>query len=92
MNSHNPSDELIDLSLRHSLKNWTAHQAPPEDGRDRLLKAARQESLSPQRKLPKFNLGWSFRFVFNQEVLSIHPFNGYALESVYSLKANMAIL
>jgi hypothetical protein len=92
MNSRNQPDELIDLSLRHSLKNWAAQQAPPINGRDRLLKAVQKESLSPERKLPKFNLGWSFRFVFNQEVLSIHPFNGYALDSVYSLKANMAIL
>ena len=92
MNSRNQPDEVIDLSLRHSLRNWAACQVPAADGRDRLLKAARKESLSSKRKLPKFNFGWSFRFLFNQEVLSIHPFNGYALESVYSLKANMAIL
>ena len=92
MNSRNQPDALIDLSLRHSLKNWAAQQDPPANGRDRLLKAVQEESLSPNRKLSKFNLGWSFRFVFNQEDLRIHPFNGYALESVYSLKANMAIL
>ena len=92
MNSHNQPDELVDLSLRHSLKNWATCKAPHGDGRDRLLAAVQEESSQPKRKPLKFNFGWSFRFVFNQEVLSIHPFNGYALESVYSLKANMAIL
>jgi hypothetical protein len=92
MNSHNQSDELMDLGLHHTLKNWAARQVLPTDGRDLLLKAVREKQLSPERKLFKLNFGWSFRFVFTQEVLSIHPFNGYALESLYSLKANMAIL
>ena len=92
MNSHNPSDELIDLSLRHSLKNWAAQHVPSEDGRARLLKTVRQEDLSPERKLFKFNFGWSYSFAFNQETINIRPLYCYALENVYSLKSNMAIL
>jgi hypothetical protein len=91
MNSHNQPDDLIDLSLRHSLKNWAAHKEPPADGRDRLLAAVQEAASLPDRKPSKFNFGWSFRFLVYQEALN-RPFYGYALESVYSLKANMAIL
>jgi hypothetical protein len=92
MNSHNRPDQLIDLSLRHSLKNWAAQQAPPAGGRDRLLKAVREDRSSPERKLFKFNFGWSFSFAFNQETINSQPLYSYALENVYSLKSNMAIL
>jgi len=92
MNSHNQPDELVDLSLRHSLKNWAAYKALPADGRDRLLAAVHQESSLPERKPSKFNFGWSFCFVFIQDTLNTRPFYGYALESVYLAKANMAIL
>lgn len=92
MNSHNQPDELIDLSLRHSLKNWAAHREPPVDGRARLLAAVQAESYQPERKLSKFRFKWSFGFQGKQEVLNVRPIYSYTLESVYSLKANMAIL
>ena len=92
MNSHDQPDELIDLSLRHSLKNWAAHSELPADGRDRLLAAVQEESHLPERKLSKFKFKWSFGFQANQEVLNVRPIYSYTLESVYSFKANMAIL
>ena len=92
MNSHDQPDELIDLSLRHSLKNWAIHKENPAGGRDRLLAAVQEEGSPPKRKRSKFNFGWSFRFSENQEAFNVRPFYGYALDSVYSLKSNMAIL
>ena len=92
MNSHNQPDDLLDLSLRHSLKNWAAHNDPPVDGRERLLEALREEIPSPKRKRSKFNFGWTFSFPRNQELLDIRTIYGYTPDSLYSLKANMAIL
>jgi hypothetical protein len=92
MNSHNQPDDLIDLSLRHSLKNWAAHKAPHADGRDRLLAAVQEDGSPPKHRPSKFNFGWSFRFVFNQDTLNTRLFYRYTLESIYSLKTNMAIL
>lgn len=92
MNSHNQPDDMLDLSLRHSLKNWAAHQDPPTDGRERLLAAVKEaNSLSTQKK-SKFRFWWSFSFQKNQEALNVRPLYGYALDSIYSLRANMAIL
>ena len=93
MNSRNQSDDLFDLSLRHSLKNWAVHRDPPPGGRDRLLAAAREEvSTTPQQKSSKSYFGWFFRFQENQEVRNTRPIYNFALDSVYSLRANMAIL
>jgi hypothetical protein len=92
MNSRNQPDDLLDLSLRHSLKNWATHSEPPSDGRDRLLATLGEELATPKRKKSFFNFGWTFRFPRNQEVLDFRPVYGYTLDSLYSLKANMAIL
>jgi hypothetical protein len=49
-------EDLLDLSLRHSLKNWVARSQPPVDGKSRLLKAAMQTSrISPNPKTSKFS-------------------------------------
>jgi len=92
MNSDNQPDDLIDLSLRHSLKNWAAQKDPLAGGRERLLVAARQETPLPQPEPSKFKFRWPFSFQGKQEVLNFRPIYSYTLESVYSLKANMAIL
>ena len=93
MNSHKHSDDIFDLSLNHSLKNWVDRKAIPTGGRDQLLAAAAQQEITPSKRKPsKFNLGWSFRIQGTWEGLTVRPVHGYTLESVYSLKANMAIL
>ena len=92
MNSHNQPDDMLDLSFRHSLKNWVNHQKPPADGREQLLATAKEaDSLSKNRK-SKFKFWWSFSFQENREALNVRPIYGYALDSIYSLRANMAIL
>jgi hypothetical protein len=92
MNSHNHLDDLIDLSLRHSLKNWATHKHPPANAREQLLGAVKEEASKPKPKRSKFNLGWTLRFPMNQEAFDYRPIYGYRLESVYALNANMAIL
>ena len=93
MNSHNRSNEVFDLSLKHTLKNWVDRKEVPAGGRDQLLSAAAQQEISsPERKHSKLNFGWSFRFQGNLESLAVRPVYGYSIESIYSLKANMAIL
>ena len=93
MNSHKLSDDIFDLSLKHSLKNWADRKDIPAGGRDQLLAAAAQQEISTsKRKHSKFNFGWSFRLQGNWEGLAVRPVYGYSLESIYSLKANMAIL
>lgn len=32
--------DILDLSLKHTLKNWAGRSKPPADGKARLLKAA----------------------------------------------------
>jgi hypothetical protein len=92
MNSHNQLDDMLDLSFRHTLKNWVNHQDPPAGGREHLLAAASEADTPSESKQTKFCFWWSFWFQGNQEVLNVRPIYGYALDSIYSLRANMAIL
>ena len=37
----NPEEaNILDISLRHTLRNWVGRSKPPADGKNRLLKAA----------------------------------------------------
>lgn len=89
MNSRNRPDDLLDLSLRHSLKNWTAHQEPPAEVREQLLSAAKQQKSTPKRSKPARLIfsGWSFQFQYNFNEMTIRAIYRYNLESVYALKA-----
>ena len=92
MNSHNKPDNMLDLSFRHSLKNWVNHQDPPTDGREQLLAAAKEANSLSKTNKSKFKFWWYFSFQETQEVLNVRPIYGYALDSIYSLRANMALL
>ncbi|HBX67901.1 MAG TPA: hypothetical protein DEH25_00490 [Chloroflexi bacterium] len=88
MSSHNHHDDTLDLSLRHTLKNWTAREIPPSDTREELLAAAlRQEAPTPRIKPARFNFGgWSFQFQNEFSEISVRVIYQYNLESVYALK------
>jgi hypothetical protein len=43
--------DTLDLSLKHTLKNWTNRKHPPEDGKSRLLKSALRVSRPKESKL-----------------------------------------
>jgi hypothetical protein len=41
MSSHRKTDpELVDLGLKHALKNWVQRNQPPLDGKTRLINSA----------------------------------------------------
>ena len=91
MNSHNHSDDMLDLSLEHFLKNWVARKAPPANGLERLLvTAGRQEIKKPQRRASRFKLNWSIRFQSNLSEVTSHFLYGYALESI-TFKTSLAM-
>jgi hypothetical protein len=91
--SRKQTNDSIDLSLRHSLKNWVARKDPPTDGRDRLLAAVQANISTPQPKPSRFNFEWFFRSQGDQEVLNYRLiYYRYTLESDFSLRANMALL
>lgn len=51
MSSHRKTDvDLVDLSLRHTLKNWVGRSQPPVDGKSRLINAAFQTRRDFSRK------------------------------------------
>ena len=93
MNSRNPSDDVFDLSLDRSLKNWVDRKNPPANGRDKLLAAAAQQEMSsPQRKRAKFTLVWPFRFHVGTDQLPLRSIYGYGFEGVDLLRTRMAFL
>ncbi len=63
MNSHKQRDEIFDISLRRSLKNFVARKNIPAQMRDQLLEAAAKQEISlVQRKYARFDFVWSFLF------------------------------
>ena len=41
--------DIIDIGLKHSLKNWAASQHPPADGRSRLLDAVERTTKRTEK-------------------------------------------
>lgn len=93
MNSHNHFEDVIDLSLERSLKNWVDRKTPPKDLRAQLLaEAACSKPLPKRRRTISFARGWSLLCQGNQQTLVLQPLYGYTfIESVFSLKASMAV-
>ncbi len=73
-------NELIDLSLKHVLKNWAHRSQPPLDGKSRLINSAMQnKSARSSNSLSKI-LGWismSFRVNFNENYLESYKYIPY---------------
>jgi hypothetical protein len=63
--------DILDLSLKHTLKNWVSRSKPPVDGRSRLLNAA---SGAPARKAaPKMSkLSILISMTLNENFLQIY--------------------
>ena len=94
MNSRNLTDDVFDLSLDRSLKNWVDSKNPPADGRAKLLKAAavqQKRSFSPV-KLLKINFNWFFNLNENRSEHQIRPVDNYVFEQMDFLKTTMAFL
>lgn len=87
---------LLDLSLRHSLKNLVSRQNPPASGRNRLLAAAAQQQMIPHRTPVEHRwIRTSFRISFRlytglQETKSL-PGYGNLLDTISILKSSMLV-
>jgi len=91
MNSHNHTDDMLDLSFEHSLKNWVARKNPPVNGREQLLAAAsQQEIVKPRRRISRFSLGWSLQYQSNLSEVAVRSLYGYALEAI-TFKTSLAM-
>jgi len=90
MSSHNHPEDLLDLSLKHALKNWGARKNAPADARDQLLAAAAQQSFStPKKSISRFHLGWSIFIQSDLSEAAVRSLYGYALEAM-SFRTSMA--
>jgi hypothetical protein len=92
MNSRNLTDDVFDLSLDRSLKNWVDRKNPPPDGRAKLLKAAAQKKSFSRVKLPKINIAWFLNLNEIRCEYQIRPIDNYLLEHMDFLKTTMAFL
>jgi hypothetical protein len=93
MNSRNLTDDVFDLSLDRSLKNWVVRKNPPADGRAKLLKAAvQQERPFPRVKLRKINFEWFFNLNEIRCEHQIRPIDNHLFEQMDFLTTTMAFL
>lgn len=93
MNSHNLTDDVFDLSLDRSLKNWVDRKKPPADGRAKLLKAAIQPERSfPRVKLLKIIFECFFALNETRGEYQIRPIDNYIFEQMDFMKTTMAFL
>jgi hypothetical protein len=92
MNSHNQSDGVFDLSLNRTLKNWVARKNIPAGGREQLLAAAIQQNISPKSDNSiKQALDRLFHSKATLSEKSVFPGYGYALDTVFVIRATMTV-
>ena len=92
MSLHSHPDDLTDLSLRRSLKNWTNHSSPPPDSRRRLLAAAQKEKSRFQPKRLKLIFGWFFYSQAIHHEYQVRSITNYEFEYIDFLKTSMVFL
>ena len=92
MKSPNQPENIFDLSLQHSLKNWAAHKNPPSGGRENLLATVQHEVSTPKRKPLKLKFGRFFHLKESQQRYLIRPVNNYEFEYIDFLKTMMVFL
>ena len=93
MNSRNLTDDVFDLSLDRSLKNWVDRKNPPADGRSKLLKAAVQQEKSHHRgKSLRISFAWLFNLNEIRCEYQIRPTDNYVFEQLDFMKTTMAFL
>jgi hypothetical protein len=82
--------DSIDLSLKHTLKNWVSLSHPPADRKSRLLKAAMQNKQAiSQPKVSKLSglISMSLNEHFNQIYLE-----SFKMNPIYSLQPGAMIM
>ena len=92
MSSRNHSEDLTDIGLRHTFKNWVARKEAPAQGRERLLVAAVWQNTQPK---PCNSINQRLEKIFRSAGVlserSVYPCYGYALDSVYIVRASKTI-
>jgi hypothetical protein len=92
MNSRNHSDDLLDIRLKHTLKNWVARKEAPEESREQLLVAALQQNAFPKSNNSiKQGLDRLFHSKTTLSERSVFPGYGYALDTVFVIRASMTV-
>jgi hypothetical protein len=92
MSSRNRSEELLDIRLQHTLKNWAAHTPAPKEGREQLLAAVvQQKALQSSNHLLKQKITRLFHAKTSLSERSVFPGYVSALDSVYAIKASMTV-
>ena len=93
MNTRNLTDDVFDLSLDRSLKNWVDRKKSPADGRAKLLKAAAKQERSFTRvKFPRISFDWFFNLNEIRCEYQIRPIDNYFFEQMDFMKTTMAFL
>jgi hypothetical protein len=93
MSSRNRSEDLLDIRLQHTLKNWVSQNEISHKGREQLLAAAAKQQIlapKPKRKSFKFNFGWSY-YNGNLRDVAVHSMYGYALDAI-TFKTSLAMV
>lgn len=92
MSSRNQLENLSDIGLRHTFKNWIASKAVPTQGRERLLAAAVWQNAQPK---PRDSINQRLEKIFRSAGVlserSVYPCYGYALDSVYIIRASKTV-
>ena len=92
MSSRNRSEELLDIRLQHTLKNWVAQKNAPNMGREQLLAAASQQKEQQYLEhIIKRRLERLFHSTTTLSERSVFPGYVSALDSVYAIKASMTV-
>ncbi len=92
MNSRNHPDDLLDVRLKHTLKNWVARKEAPDQIREQLLAAAYQQKTFPQsRTSVRQNLDRWFNSKTILSEQSVFPGYGYALDTIFVIRASMTV-
>jgi hypothetical protein len=82
-------EDLWDIRIRHSIKNWLARKHPPAESRERLLRAAARKA-KPQ--LPWIEALLLRNWSRSQQSYTMLSFERFAQATAYSLQVGVLIL
>jgi len=82
--------DSIDLSLKHTLRNWVGRSQPPADGKSRLLNAAMQNNRAvTQQKASK--LSGLISMALNEHFIQVY-IESFKKTPYYSLQPGAMIM
>ena len=82
--------DSMDLSLKHTLKNWVGRSQPPADGKSSLLNAAVQNNRAvPQQKVSK--LSGLISMALNEHFIQVY-LDSFKKTPYYSLQPGAMLM